>query len=287
MKTSRTENRYIVLTKPTITALSVLMAAGGLVLAPVKLNLLTAVLALLGTAFAVASANVLNMYLERETDGLMKRTRSRPLPSGRMNPNAALGFGIGLGVAAMLLLAIGVNVITAVLGCFALLAYVFVYTPLKRKTPLALIIGAVPGAIPPLMGWTAATGEISAPGLVLFAILLLWQLPHFLAIAMYSKADYARAGILTVPVVRGDRVARLQALAYATMLVPVSLLLVPLGVAGWLYFSVASAVGVWFALKGFRGFTPAAGTRWARQFFFASLIYLPVLTAGLMLDALI
>jgi protoheme IX farnesyltransferase len=275
----------VTLAKPRITAMNVLMTFGAACLAPGSMGVVTLLAALVGTALAVASANTLNMVWERNSDRLMKRTMARPLPSGRLPLSWAIAFGAGTGVASLAILALAVNVVTMALGAFAILAYAFVYTPLKRRTPLALLVGAVPGAMPPLMGWTAATGQIDAAGLSLFGILLVWQLPHFLAITLYLKNDYARAGVKTVPVVRGDRAAIVQAQIYAVLLLPVSLALVPLGVAGWLYGAAAIGLGVWYSAVGARGFRRGAGTRWARQFFFASLIYLPALIAALLVDA--
>lgn len=274
----------VALTKPSVTWLTVLMAAGGMALAPASARTGTVVWTLIGTALAVGSANALNMYLERETDGLMHRTRRRPLPAGRMLPGVALGFGALIGAVSMLLLAVLVNPVTAALACFAILSYVLVYTPLKRVTHLALPIGAVPGAVPPLLGWTAVQGSIEWPGLVLFLILFVWQLPHFMAIALYNKADYERAGIRVVPVVLGERVARVRAVVYAAVLIPTSLLLLPLGVAGWLYGIVAVGAGSRFLAVGIQGLQPAAGTRWARRFFRASLLYLPALVAALWIE---
>jgi protoheme IX farnesyltransferase len=273
----------VTLTKPRITAMNVLMAMGGYALAG-GTDSKVLWLAAGGTWLAVASANALNMVLERDGDKNMARTANRPLPAERMSVRAAVAFGVGLGALAMVMLGF-VNGITAGLGLFALLSYVLVYTPLKRKTPLALLIGAVPGAVPPLMGWTAATGRIDTPGLVLFGILLIWQLPHFIAIALFRKDDYARAGIKTVPVVRGDRVAKAQAIAWTTALLPMSLALVPLDVAGWLYGSVAATLGLWFLAWSLRGLRAGADHAWARQFFLVSLVYLPVLTLALALDA--
>ena len=272
------------LTKPKITRMNVLMTLGGLALAgaPFKSGLIfwTA----LGTALAVASANALNMYIERDVDRLMARTANRPLPTRRMAPRVALWFGLVLGMLSLTVLFFAVNTVTTVIAGVAIVLYVLVYTPMKRTSPLALIVGAVPGAAPPLMGWTAYTGTIDLPGLVLFGILLVWQLPHFLAIAIYRKEDYQRAGVKAVPIIRGDRVAKAQALAWTTALVPISLLLVPLDVAGWFYGAVASILGVWFFIWSLRGLSKDAGVPWARKFFFASLVYLPVLVLGLVID---
>lgn len=278
---------YVALVKPRITLMSVLMAAGGYALATRAGEWGGAVWALIGTALAVGSANALNMVIERESDALMTRTANRPLPAGRMKAAPAVIFGIVMGIAALAVLLLKTNLLTAALGAFALLGYVLVYTPLKRRTPLALLIGAVPGAMPPLMGWTAATGQPDLPGLALFMILLVWQIPHFLAIGLYRKEEYARAGIRIVPIVRGDQAAKIQSLAYTTALVPVSLCLVPLNAAGWLYFAVAAALGAWFLSMSARGLSPAAGPVWARKFFLVSLAYLPMLVLGLLADALI
>jgi len=171
-----------------------------------------------------------------------------------------------------------------VIAGLAILLYVLVYTPMKRTSPLALVVGAIPGAAPPLMGWTAYTGTVDLPGLVLFAILLVWQLPHFLAIALYRQDDYERAGVKAVPIVRGARVAKAQALAWTTALIPISLLLVPLQVAGAFYGAVALATGLWFLSWSVRGMSGEAGVPWARKFFFASLVYLPVLVLSLVVD---
>jgi protoheme IX farnesyltransferase len=278
---------YAVLTKPSITRMCLLMTAAGLGLAPGSASLLVIIGALAGTALAVGSANALNMWWERDSDRLMVRTRTRPLAEERISANAALVFGLCVGVAGLALLAVTTNGLTTLLGFIALASYVLLYTPLKYHTPLALVIGAVPGAMPPLMGWTAVTNSLDAPGLVLFGILLLWQMPHFLAISLFRKHDYARAGIRIVPVVRGDEVARRQAVAWATGLVPVSLLLTPLGVTGTLYLVIALMSGLAFLGFALTGLRQTTGPSWAYRFFIASLIYLPLLTAGFVLDRLV
>lgn len=272
------------LTKPRITRMNVLMALGGYALAGGSFKPVVVGAAMLGTALAVMSANTLNQYLERDIDGRMARTANRPLVRDRMAPRAALWFGITLGVLSSAILLTLVNTVTAALGLFALLSYVLIYTPLKQRTPLSLVIGAVPGAIPPLMGWTAATGVINGPGLALFAILLVWQLPHFLAISLYRRDDYERAGFKTVPVVRGDAVAKAQAVAWSIALVPISLSLLPLGVASWIYGSVALVLGLWFLAWSLRGLRSDAGVKWARGFFLFSIAYLPALVIALAVD---
>lgn len=272
------------LAKPGITFMSVLMAAGGMALARPGYSLLGWLLPLGFIALCVAAANALNMYLEREGDKLMARTRRRPLPAGRMSARGVLFGGLLAGLTSVVGLALVSNPLTALLGALSLISYVWIYTPLKRRTPWALVIGAFPGAAPPLMGWTAVTGRIDAVGIVLFLILLLWQIPHFIAIAIYRQQDYDRAGIKAWPSVRGMDDAKVQALVYSLVLVPVSLLLVPLGAAGFVYFAVAGGAGAWFFISCLRGFEPQSGARWARAFFLVTLAYLPLLTAALAVD---
>lgn len=277
----------VALAKPSILLLSVMMAALGFWLAPTTVPVLSAVFMLLGTGLIVGSANALNMYMERDTDRLMKRTADRPLPAGRMAASTALIFGSVIGVVGLVVIYLSANLLTVGLGAFALGSYVWVYTPLKRVTPQALLVGAIPGAMPPLMGWTAATGAIELPGLMLFGTLLLWQLPHFIAIAIYRQHDYAAAGIRVVPVVRGNDNAKWQALAYATGLVPVSLALFPLGAAGWIYGLGALGVSTWFLVQCLRGFRTLQPARWARRVFLASLVYLPALGVFIIADRLV
>jgi protoheme IX farnesyltransferase len=289
---------YLALTKPGIVRMCLLMTAGGLWLAPSTDQQTSAaswmvwLAALVGSSLAVASANAFNMVWEREGDRLMTRTRNRPLAAGRLRVVPASVFAGALGLASMVVLVLGTNLLTAVLAAFALLSYVLIYTPLKRMTPLALVIGAVPGAVPPLLGWTAVTNSLDLPGAVLFGILLVWQMPHFLAISIFRKQDYADAGIKCVPVVRGETVAKVQAIAWALLLIPVSLALTPLGVTGNFYLVVALLAGLaflGFALSGLRGGVRRDGVanlRWARQLFALSLVYLPVVTVALVVDLL-
>ncbi len=276
------------LTKPGVTRMSAITAAGGAYLAP-GVSLGTAIAGVIGVSLSVASASAFNMWLEQGTDPLMPRTRNRPLATGRLNSTLAFVFASMLGLASLVVLGLFCNALTVCLTLWAMIAYVGVYTPLKYRTPLALLIGAVPGAMPPLLGWTAITGEISAGGLALFAILLVWQMPHFIAIALFRKAEYARAGIQCVPVVRGDGVAKVQALAWALALVPVSLLPSFVGVTGWLYAIVAGAMSLWFFVRAGSGLVVRSqdGVRWARSLFLASLVYLPVLIAAMAVDVML
>jgi heme o synthase len=266
-----------------------IMTAGGLWLAPESVAWTVWLSALVGSGLAVASANAFNMVWEREGDRQMARTRTRPVASGRISVASSSAFAGALGLAAMLVLAFGANLLTAGLAAFALLSYVLVYTPLKRVTPLALVIGAVPGAVPPLLGWTAVTNSLDLPGAVLFGILLVWQMPHFLAISVFRKADYAAAGIKCVPVVRGEWVAKIQAIAWAALLIPISVGLTTLGVTGPIYLVAALVLGLAFlgqAVLGLRAREAKADIRWARQLFVLSLVYLPALTIALVVDML-
>lgn len=277
---------YVALTKPNIVVMCLTMTAAGMWLAPGSISGLTVAWTLLGTALAIGAANALNMLLERDIDAKMSRTKTRPLPAGRLSPRAAAIFGGACGVASIAILWPLVNVATALLAAFAMVSYIWVYTPLKRRTPWAMHIGTIPGAMPPLLGWTAVTASIEAPGVALFAILVLWQVPHFIAIAIYRKADYARGGVKVLPVVRGERVARRHALIAAALLVPASLALLPLGVVGWAYAIPVVAGGLFFLGVGLWRMTAQGGLKGARQFFFASLIFLPALGVGLMANLL-
>jgi heme o synthase len=179
-------------------------AAGGMWLAPGPRDAVRAVALLLGTTLVVGAANALNNWLERDVDARMRRTRDRPLPAGRLHPRVALALGLGLPAVALPALGWFTNGLTATLAALALFSYVVVYTPLKQRSPLALVVGAVPGAIPPLMGWTAVTGRLDAGGLALFAVLFCWQLPHFLAVSIYLQDDYARGGLRVFALEHGE-----------------------------------------------------------------------------------
>ena len=197
-------------------------------------------------ALIVGGANALNMFIERDIDAHMTRTRLRPLPAGRMAPRPALVFGIVLSVAAVPILAFGVNALTALLAVLANVIYVLAYTPLKQRSHLALEVGAIPGAMPPLLGWTAAMNRVDGAALVLFAILFFWQLPHFHAIALFRREEYARAGLQVLPNVRGDDATKHAIVRYLAVLLAVSLLLFPLGVAHRVYLFTALGLGAVF-----------------------------------------
>ncbi|MBC8003489.1 MAG: protoheme IX farnesyltransferase [Opitutaceae bacterium] len=239
---------------------------------------------LLGTGLVAGGASALNQLIERDHDALMPRTASRPLPSGRMTPEAVLVFGAVISSAGLVYLTLAVNPLTSFLGALTLMSYLFVYTPLKRVTTLNTVIGAIPGALPPLMGWTAARGQISGEGWALFAILFFWQLPHFLAIAWMYRDEYARAGYAMLPVVDpdGQRTSR-QAVCHTLGLLPVSLFPFLFKMVGPVYCMGALILG--FVFLGFAIAFAREMTRVrARQLFYASILYLPLLLGLMVLD---
>ncbi|HEY6476341.1 MAG TPA: heme o synthase [Polyangia bacterium] len=272
------------LAKPRITGLVIITFVGGLWLAPGQIATWRAIMTLVGTALLVAASNTFNMYLERDVDPLMERTRDRPLPRAALSPETALVFGTLLACAAVPLVFLGGNLLTGILGLFALGSYVAVYTPLKRHSGIALFVGAVPGALPPLMGWTAATGRLDAPGLALFAILFLWQIPHFLAIAIYRAADYARAGLKVLPLSISPRATRITIVLFSIALVAATVALQPLHVAGPVYLGAAALLGAIFVGWAAAGFRRAAENAWARSLFFYSILYLTLLFVAIVVD---
>ncbi|HEX3719651.1 MAG TPA: heme o synthase [Verrucomicrobiae bacterium] len=237
-----------------------------------------------GTALLASGAAALNQLIEREHDAKMRRTQDRPLPSGRLTPESVLIIGGACGVIGMIYLALTVNLVTAALGAATLGSYVFVYTPLKRITTLNTVIGAIPGGLPPLMGWTAARGEISGDGWSLFAILCFWQLPHFLAIAWMYKDEYAKAGFVMLPVVdhNGERTGR-QALCHTLGLLPISLCPFIFHMVGPIYLAGAFLLGISFVWCAFQ-FSRKLTLQRARVLFFASIIYLPLLLSLMVID---
>lgn len=280
----------VALAKPRITLMVIITAAGGLFLsqrstsADVSLTPATILSTLIGTSLVVAGANALNMYIEREIDAKMPRTKNRPLPAGRLTPRVALWFGVALSALSVPILAIGANPLTALLAVIANLLYVLAYTPLKQHSQYALHVGAIPGAIPPLLGWTAGTGRIDAVGAVLFAILFLWQVPHFIAIALFRRADYANAGLVVVPNVVGELASRHSIVRWIFAGVAASLLVVPLGIAHHGYLLVATLLGAVFFTWGCYGLREGTGTKWAKSLFGISILYLTLLFAALVID---
>ena len=269
---------YAELTKPRITFLIVLTAAAGFALGTRgRIDYLKMASAMVGIGLLSSGIATLNQYMERDLDALMRRTADRPLPSGKLLPWEALVFGAGLTILAQVYLAVLVNPLTASLGLTVIAGYLFAYTPLKTKTSLSTMVGAFPGAVPPLIGWTAARGELSLEAWVLFAILFLWQFPHFLAIAWMYREDYSRAGILMLPVVEPDgRITGQQIVIYTLMLLPVSLLPTALGISGQVYFFGAIILGLLFLYSSVRA-AFSHSRQEARRLLLASVIYLPLL----------
>ena len=269
---------YVELTKPRITFLIVLTSAAGFALASAgSIDYVAMLSALLGIGLLSSGIATLNQYAERDLDLLMRRTATRPLPSGKLAPWEALAFGAGVTIAAEVYLLVFVNPLSALLGLTVIAGYVFAYTPLKTRTSLSTMVGAFPGAVPPLIGWTAARDSISIEGSVLFAILFLWQFPHFLAIAWMYREDYSRAGILMLPVVEPDgRVTAQQIVVYTLMLIPVSLLPWVLGMSGRIYLVGAALLGLLFLYSSLRA-AFSMSRQHARRLLLASVLYLPLL----------
>jgi protoheme IX farnesyltransferase len=239
---------------------------------------------LLGTALVAGGASALNQFWERDLDAKMRRTEARPLPSGRLRPATALGMGLASSVLGLAYLGLAVNGLTCLLGAVTLATYLLIYTPLKTITPLNTVIGAIPGALPPLMGWTAVRGELSSAGWSLFAILFFWQLPHFLAIAWLYREDYARAGFVMLPALdpRGERTGRL-AVGHVLGLLAVSLAPVVFGLAGAVYLAGALILGGLFLAAAWQ-FSRGLSSDQARRLFYVSLVYLPAVLVLLALD---
>ena len=276
---------YLELTKPRLTSLVLLTTLVGFHLgSPHRLDLLLLLNTLIGTALAAAGASALNQYLERVEDGLMRRTEGRPLPAGRLDPLHALVFGCLSGIAGILHLCWTVNGVAAGLVAMTLLSYLFAYTPLKRRSTFCTLVGALPGALPPLVGWAAADGTIGAGGVILFGIVFVWQMPHALAIACLYREDYERGGFVLLPGgERGVAVAGRLIVAHSMVLVPVSLLPTLWGYAGNAYFAGALILGIALLAMALPVAVEASAQA-ARRMLLASVAYLPALLALLALD---
>jgi protoheme IX farnesyltransferase len=279
---------YISLTKPRLVLLVLITVAVGFFLGGAggvhQGSFATLLATLLGTALVAGGAGALNQWLERARDAQMRRTASRALPSGRLAPSEAAFFGsflVGLGTAVLLA---GANSLAAAVAFVTFVLYVFVYTPLKPRTTLNTVVGAVPGALPPLIGWAAASGRLGLEAWSLFLIVFLWQFPHFLAIAWIHRDDYQRAGfrMLTGDDARGTRTSR-QAVSYALALIPVGLLPAAIGLAGPLYFAGALGLGVLYLGDAVR-FWLEVTDRGARRLLMTSFLYLPAILLLLVLN---
>lgn len=280
---------YIALTKPRITWLILMSTGVGFFFGLSRgwngwSDFALLVNALVGTGLIASGTAALNQWYEREADRMMRRTCARPLPSGKMTANAALWFGIGLAVLGFAELAVTVNLLTAILGALTLGSYLFIYTPLKQRSHLSTVFGALPGAMPPLIGYAAARGALTGQAWILFLILFVWQFPHFLAIAWMYRDDYARAGIRMLPVVEpdGSSTAR-QIVLYASTLIPVSLFPVLFGMSGMVYLVGALVLGTLFLYTGVRVAFDRTKSR-ARHVLLASVIYLPVIYGLMVFD---
>jgi protoheme IX farnesyltransferase len=278
---------YVTLTKPELTFLSVITALGGYFLgADGTLSLATLLHVLVGTMLLGGGVGALNQFIEREHDAKMRRTENRPLPAGRLAPSEALLFGTALSVAGLIELALFTNLLTGFLAFLTLATYLFLYTPLKRITWTSTIVGGIPGALPPMMGWTAARNEITVEAWILFGILFCWQMPHFFSLAWMYRRDYERAGypMLTVIDAQGKRTS-VQILIYCVGLIPLSLLLTLSGVLGWVYGAGALITGGAYLYYGIELQRTRANSS-ARRMFFVSLLYLPALLAFMLVDKL-
>lgn len=276
---------YLQLTKPRLNLLVVLTTLAGYYLGKAEGSaLMTLVHTVVGTTLVAGGASVLNQVWEKDTDRLMRRTRQRPLPSARLSAVPALWFGVVLALVGLAELWIFANPLAAMVAFATVLSYVIVYTPLKLVSSLSTIVGAVPGALPPLIGWAAATNSLSIGGWVLFGIVFLWQMPHFLAIAWMHRDDYASAGMPLLPVLEPDgRSTGRQAVLYAAATIPVSLLPTLIGMAGPRYLSAALVLGAMVLWLSFE-FAHTRTLATARRLFFATIIYLPLLWGALVVD---
>ena len=276
---------YLELTKPRIALMLVLTSAAGFYLGADKgFNWLIFLNSMIGITLLAFGVATLNQVWERKTDVLMERTAKRPLPTQRVTVAEALVFGVLLCVIAEIYLAFLVNPLTAILGLVVIIGYVFLYTPLKTRTSMSTAIGALPGAMPPLMGWTSASGEITLGAWVLFAILFLWQFPHFLAIAWMYREQYAKAGILMLPVVEPEgKITAQQIVIFTILLLPVSLAPYFLGVAGMIYLVGAGILWLWFLTASIRAARAKTNEK-ARKLLMVSVLYLPLVFALMVFD---
>jgi heme o synthase len=269
---------YVTLAKPRLNMLVVATTlAGYYMAAPAGRGWLLLFHTLVGTALVASGASAFNQLMEIESDGMMRRTRARPLPSGRVQPRHARMFGLALSMAGVIQLAWGVNWLAAGVALATLLTYTVFYTPLKKRTSLATVVGGVPGALPPMIGWAAVRNNLSIEAWILFGIVFLWQMPHFLAIAWMYREDYRRAGFPLLPIIEPDGASTgRQALIYAAALLPLSLAPAAAAMSGTVYLAGAASLGLAFVALAAR-FAWLRTTPAARQLFFGSIIYLPVL----------
>jgi heme o synthase len=274
---------YIQLTKFKLAVLVVFSAAMGFMSAPGNIEWSKLLLLVIGGFLVTGASNGLNQVLERDLDKKMDRTLSRPLPDGRLSLGEATAVSAVAGIAGVVMLGAGINLYAGLLGLFALVSYAFIYTPLKRKTPFCVFVGAIPGAVPPLLGWVAATGQFGVAAWVLFAIQFLWQFPHFWAIAWVLDDDYKKAGFIMLPTGKRDKGSALQALIYTISLFPVGFMPYLFSISGMIsavIIAITTAYFTWCAYSLYRTQTTEA----AKKLMFASFIYLPVVQLIIMLN---
>ncbi len=276
---------YVQLMKPRLALLVVLSAVISLCYASKgNIDWIDVILLVVGGFLTTGGANGLNQVIERDTDKLMKRTQNRPLPSGRLSVREALIASIGMGVSGVLILGLQFNATAAALGVFSILSYAFIYTPLKRKTSFAVVVGAFPGAIPPMLGWVAATNDFGAEAGVFFLIQFIWQFPHFWAIAWVLDDDYRKGGFSLLPSKGGrDKSSALQTMLYTFILIPISLLPIRVGMGGETLAIVSIIVGMVFFLQSVKLYRELSISA-ARQLMFGSFLYLPIVQITLLID---
>ena len=275
---------FVALLKPRVMSLVVFTGFVGLYLAPGHLHPLLAAVAVLCIAVGAGAAGAINMWYDRDIDAVMKRTQNRPLPGGRMAPGEALGFGCVLAAASVVVMGLAINWVAATLLAGTIAFYILVYTVwLKRRTPQNIVIGGAAGAFPPMVGWTAVTGDIGLASLALFALIFFWTPPHFWALSLYRTGDYARAGVPMMPVVAGARETKKQMLLYTIVLWPVALAPTLLGLAGLVYGAVAVVLSVLFTLAAVRVWFDS-GDASAKRMFAFSILYLFLLFAAMLVD---
>ncbi|MBI2585485.1 MAG: protoheme IX farnesyltransferase [Rhodospirillales bacterium] len=278
---------YALLLKPRVMSLVVFTGVVGLAMAPGKHDPMTMIAAVVCIALGAGAAGAINMWYDRDIDQIMRRTMNRPLPAGRLGAGEALAFGVALAVASVAAMTWLVNVVAAVLLATTILYYVFIYTVwLKRRTPQNIVIGGVSGALPPVIGWAAVTGDVGLGALVLFAIIFLWTPPHSWALALFRRGDYEAAGVPMMPVIAGERGTKRLMLVYTALLIPASLLPVAIGMSGALYGAAAVALGIGFAGHAWRVWKDDDASR-ARPMFFFSIFYLFLIYVALLADRLL
>jgi protoheme IX farnesyltransferase len=283
---------FVALTKPRVMSLVVFTGLCGLLAAPAPIHPVLGFTAILCIALGAGAAAALNMWYEADLDALMKRTSKRPLPAGRMDRQAALHFGVGLGFFSVLLMGLATNWLAASILAASILFYVIVYTVwLKRRTPQNIVVGGAAGAFPPVIGWAAATGDVALLPLLLFTLIFLWTPPHFWALSLFVRSDYAAAGVPMLPVVSGPKVTRQQILLYTLAMAAAAVAPWPLGLAGPIYGITAAALSFAFLVLALQVLaneaTEAAGMKPERRLFAYSILYLFAVFCALVADKML